>query len=105
MKKIVLIVLGLIIIGGIAFGGYYFYKKKSHTKTVTQVHYKSTTMPEIYHEIVEKSDPFSLYGRNNEMVPILQKKYEQDSTNMQLKFTLGLQNIYNGTTQRGIDLL
>ncbi|MFI5135513.1 MAG: hypothetical protein ACHQD9_06645, partial [Chitinophagales bacterium] len=61
---------------------------------------ESTTMPAIYNELVAKSNPFTLYGRNNEIVPLLEKMYATDPNNLQLKFTLGLQNVYRGTTQQ-----
>src|SRR4026208_685725 len=111
-KRTVLLILALFIVA-IACSAFLMRKKITRvlagggkSKNVyAHIKLESTTMPGIYHEMVNKSDPFSLYGRNDEILPILQKRYEQDPGNVQLKFALGLQHIYFGTTQEGIDLL
>src|ERR1700704_5798655 len=106
MKKRTLLILALVVV---VLGSGAFLMRKKITKVLAgggksknvyaNIKLESTTMPAIYQELVNKSNPFSLYGRNDEMLPILQKKYEQDSSNLQLKFALGLQNVYFGTTQ------
>src|SRR4030095_16151316 len=83
-----------------------FFKMKTKAKNAyANIKIESTSMPAIYHELVEKSDPFTLYGRNDEMIPILEKRLEKDPGNLQLKFTLGLQKIYNGDSQEGATIL
>lgn len=90
----------------VLMGSFIFFKMKLKAKSAyANLKIESTTMPEIYQEIIRESDPFTLYGRNNEMIPILEKRLEKDPDNQQLQFTIGLQHIYNGTTQKGIDYL
>ncbi len=105
MKKgslIILISAAVIFIAG----GFVIFKMKTKDKSAyANLKIESTTMPEIYHEMVQESDPFKLYGRNNEIIPLIEKRVEKDPDNLQLKFNLGLQNIYNGTTQKGVDIL
>lgn len=105
MKKgrLILLVLAVLVV---LLGSFAFYKLKVKSKSVyAGIKVESNTMPEIYQEMVNKSNPFTSYGRNPEMIAVLEKELEKDPSNEQLKFTLGIQNIYNGTTQKGIDYL
>ncbi|MBA3647344.1 MAG: CRTAC1 family protein [Chitinophagales bacterium] len=110
-KRTLLIVLVLVLI---ALGSSAFLMRKKITKVFTagkskspyaNIKIESSTMPAIYTELIDKSNPFTLYGRNDEILPLVQKMSDKDPENLQLKFSLGLQNIYFGTTQKGIDIL
>src|SRR5215217_5901252 len=112
MKKRTLLILSALLLVAIVSGA--VLKRKTIAKVMmgrtskspyANIKVESKTMPDIYQELVNKSDPFSLYGRNDEMLPILTKKLEQDPNNLQLKFAVGLQNIYYGTTVKGIEIL
>ena len=111
MKKSRLIILvSAILLIGAGAGFAYFKMKKSSggkkplpTNAMADVKIESKTMPEIYKEMVDKS-PLFTYERNNEIIPVLEKALAADPGNQQLKFSLGLQNLYNGTTQKAIDI-
>lgn len=106
-----LIIAGVILLIGAA-GAAYYYKKSNKTvknfmkseNVYANIKLTSSTMPEIYHEIVEKSDPFTLYSRNDEMIKILEQQLQQNPNDLSIKFHLAEQNLYNGTTQKAIDL-
>lgn len=104
MKKLILPLIAICVVSCSGVIGRYLYLKEQHQAAVS-VSYSSSTMPEIYHEIVKNSDPFTLYGRNNEIVAILEQRLKNEPGNLRLQFITGIQNIFNGTTQRGLDLL
>lgn len=105
-KRRVLLIALIAVIAVVSVVSAGIYKMKFKSKSAyADLSIESTTMPAIYHEIVKESDPFTLYGRNNEMIPILEQRLAKDPENADLKWALGLQNIYNGTTQEGIDYL
>lgn len=104
-KSLLIITAILIIIAGAGFA-YYKMKKGKKSKNVNalaNVKINATTMPEIYYEMVEKS-PLFTYERNNEIIPVLEKQLEQDPTNQQIKFSIALQNLYAGHSQKAIDM-
>ncbi|MCS6917631.1 MAG: CRTAC1 family protein [Chitinophagales bacterium] len=95
----------LIVIGiGIAAGAVYAYKKLASDYD-GRVHYTATTMPEIYYEIIDQLPPTILYGRNDVILPYYQKLWSQDPNNSWLKFQVGMQHIFYGTTEEGLKLL
>ena len=101
-KKVLFISLAAMLVI-VIFASAKIYEKKTKSKSAyAGLKIESKTMPAIYHEIVEKSNPFTLYGRNDEMIPILEQKLKSEPNNLQLKFTIGLQKIYNGNTTDGI---
>ena len=104
-RLIILITAILIIAAG---AGYAYFKIKKSSKALpanalANIKIESKTMPEIYYEMVEKS-PLFTYERNNEIVPVLEKQLAADPGNQQLKFSLALQHLYAGTTQKAIDI-
>ncbi|HYV95803.1 MAG TPA: CRTAC1 family protein [Chitinophagales bacterium] len=70
-----------------------------------RITYTSTTMPAIYHEIIAKSDPMKVYGRNNEHIVILEKRLQDNPDDKQLQFNLACEYLYAGKSQKAIDLL
>ena len=105
-KRLIIIITALVVI--IAGGGFAYLKMKKGKKSKTvnalaNVKINATTMPEIYYEMVEKS-PLFTYERNNEIIPVLEKQLEQDPTNQEIKFSIALQNLYAGHSQKAIDL-
>ncbi len=108
MKRSRLIILITAILVIAAGAGYAYFKIKKSSKTLpanalANIKIESKTMPEIYYEMVEKS-PLFTYERNNEIVPVLEKQLAADPGNQQLKFSLALQHLYAGTTQKAIDI-
>lgn len=103
MKKRYLLLAAVVIILVILFLLTYKFRKRVVYGKVAD--YKSTTMPQIYQEIVANSNPFSLYGRNKEMLPLLNKRLEKTPDDLHLQMQIAFQNIYAGTTQKGIDML
>jgi hypothetical protein len=75
MKKrriLILALIAVVAVVGVVSAGMYKMKMKSKS-AYADLKIESTTMPAIYHEIVQESNPFTLYGRNDEMIPILEK--------------------------------
>jgi len=111
-KRTILILLALVVV---VLGSSAFLMRKKIVKVIAgggksknvyaNIKRESKTMPAIYHELLDKSDPFTLYGRNDEIIPLVEKMLEKDPNNLQLKFTLGLQHVYQGTTEKGIEIL
>ncbi len=109
-KRTILILLALIVVvvGSSAF----LMRKKIMTTLIrakskvefTEVKYESKTMPEIYHEVVDQTSPFLVYGRNDEKIPILEKRLQEDPSNDDIQFQLALQYLYNGDNQKSIDI-
>lgn len=106
--KVLIFVTILVLVAG---GGFAWYKMKAKGNThahgvsaYANLKIESTTMPDIFLEIYKKSNPFSLYSRNNEMVAVLEKELQKDPNNLDVKFFLANQHLNNGTTQRAIDL-
>jgi hypothetical protein len=67
--------------------------------------YTSTTMPEIYNEIVGKIDSFLLYSRNDAILPVLERRLQNDPDNLKLKFSVGIEHILYGSTDVGVKIL
>lgn len=108
MKKsrlIMLITAILVIAAGAGFAYFKMHKTKKElaVNNLAGIKVESTTMPAIYQEMVAKSQIFT-YERNDEQIPVLEGWLAKDPDNQQLKFTLGVQNLYNGTTQKAIDI-
>ncbi|HRI22997.1 MAG TPA: hypothetical protein PLA68_18690, partial [Panacibacter sp.] len=106
MKRLtIFLIAGLVIIAGA--GSVYYKMKKAKTalpqNALANIKIESKTMPAIYQEMVEKS-PLFTYERNNEIIPVLEKQLAQNPYNQQLKFSLALQHLYAGTTQKAIDI-
>src|SRR4030095_3538229 len=111
-KRTILILLALVVV---VTGSSAFLMRKKITKVLAgggksknvyaNIKLESKTMPAIYHELLDKSNPFTLYGRNDEIIPLVEKMLDKDPNNLQLKFTLGLQHVYQGTTEKGIEIL
>lgn len=105
-KRLIIIITALLVILAGAGFAYFKIKKSKKSKNVNalaNVKINATTMPEIYYEMVEKS-PLFTYERNNEIIPVLEKQLEQDPTNQQIKFSIALQNLYAGHSQKAIDI-
>src|SRR6186713_2601370 len=98
-KKFVLTVVVFILIsaGGLLAFKYYYEPDK--------ISYTSTTMPAIYHEIIAKSDPMKVYGRNDEHIVIMEKRLLENPDDKQLKFNLACEYLYAGKSQKAIDIL
>jgi hypothetical protein len=93
-KWLFAILLLLVLAGGLVAFRYY--------NNRNEVAYDSTTMPEIYKEILAKSDPMKIYARNDEHIVIVEKKLKSDSSNKKLLFDLAAEYLFAGKTQQGI---
>ncbi|MEP7317433.1 MAG: hypothetical protein ABI921_01790, partial [Panacibacter sp.] len=105
-KRITIILTAILVIiagGGFAYFKFFKTKKAKNVNALANVKIEAKTMPEIYYEMVEKS-PLFTYERNNEIIPVLEQQLEKDPTNLKIKFSIGLQNLYAGYTQKAIDI-
>ncbi|MEO5673410.1 MAG: hypothetical protein ABIQ74_02070, partial [Chitinophagales bacterium] len=109
-KRTLLIFLALIVV---VLGSSAFLMRKKIVKALggnkskevySEIKYESKTMPEIYHEVVDGTNPFLVYGRNDEKIPIVENRLQEDPQNNDLQFQLALQYLYDGQNQKCIDI-
>jgi hypothetical protein len=107
MKKISIVIAAAVLLIGSA-AAVLALRSNRIKKIVNEIsvpEYASTTMPEIYHEIVDQQDPYLLYSRNDVILPLLQERLKADPMNLKLQFQVGVQNIFCGTTEEGLKIL
>lgn len=106
MSKRILLALGVLLVAGVV--AIFLWKRSKIEKMMSENEvpkYTSTTMPQIYYEIVDNMDTTLLYSRNELMIPYLEWRIRANPDDLNLQFELGIQNIFYGTTEKGIQIL
>lgn len=106
MSKRILLALGVLLVAGVV--AIFLWKRSKIEKMMSENEvpkYTSTTMPQIYYEIVDNMDTTLLYSRNELMIPYLEWRVKANPDDLNLQFELGIQNIFYGTTEKGIQIL